>query len=453
MSKFNSEDKIRIVIRYLEGNDSLGKIAEVVRVSKSIIKGWVRLYEQHGIEAFIKSYTNYSGEFKLNVLNYMNETGTSSYDTAAIFNISSPGMVRNWRKAFETGGIDALQSKKKGRPSMKKVSKPNKELQLPIEGSIVALRAENDRLRMENAYLKKLNALVREQEKITNKIKAQVIFELKDEFDVVELVKVAGIPRSTYYYWEKRLNTEDKYLKVKEAIVVIYHEHKGRYGYRRITKELEKKNIYHDPKTINRLMIEIGLKCEVRTKKYRSYRGTVGKVAPNILNRDFNAGNMNEKWVTDVTEFHLFGEERYLSLVLDLCNGEIIAYKVMNRPVYSLVGDMLEEAIKRIKPGDEVILHSDQGWHYQMSKYQNKLKEYGMRQSMSRKGNCLDNAVIENFFGLLKSELLYLQEFESMEHFERELEEYIYYYNHKRMKAKLKDLSPVEYRTQVLKAA
>jgi transposase-like protein len=171
MSKFKTEEKIQIVLRYLEGNGSIEKIAEEVRVSKTILSGWVRLYEQHGIEAFIKSYTNYSGEFKLNVLNYMNETGTSSYDTAAIFNISSPGMVRNWRKAFETGGIDALHSKKKGRPSMKKVSKLNKEQQLPVEGSIEALRAENDRLRMENAYLKKLNALVREQEKLQTKSK------------------------------------------------------------------------------------------------------------------------------------------------------------------------------------------------------------------------------------------------------------------------------------------
>lgn len=171
MSKFKTEDRIQIALRYLEGNESIEEIAEEVRVSPSIISGWVRLYEQHGIEAFIKSYTNYSVEFKLNVLNYMNETGTSSYDTAAIFNISSPGMVRNWRKAFETGGIDALQSKKKGRPSVKKVSKLNKEQQPPGEGSIEALRAENDRLRMENAYLKKLNALVREQEKLQTKSK------------------------------------------------------------------------------------------------------------------------------------------------------------------------------------------------------------------------------------------------------------------------------------------
>jgi transposase InsO family protein len=136
-----------------------------------------------------------------------------------------------------------------------------------------------------------------------------------------------------------------------------------------------------------------------------------------------------------------------------LCNGEIIAYTVMSRPVYKLVDDMLKQALTRFQPGDRVILHSDQGWHYQMKQYQRTLKQYKITQSMSRKGNCLDNAVIENFFGLLKSELLYLQEFDSMEHFEKELADYIHYYNNKRMKAKLKDLSPVEYRTQVLEAA
>lgn len=171
MAKFTSEEKIQILLRYLEGNESIEKIAGEVRVSPPILSGWVRLYEQFGKEAFIKTYTNYSVESKLNVLKYMNETGTSSIDTAAIFNISSPGMIRNWRKAFETGGIDALQPKKKGRPSMKKESKLIKEQHLPVEGSMEALRAENERLRMENAYLKKLNALVREQEKLQTKSK------------------------------------------------------------------------------------------------------------------------------------------------------------------------------------------------------------------------------------------------------------------------------------------
>ncbi len=269
----------------------------------------------------------------------------------------------------------------------------------------------------------------------------------------MDLVEVADIPRSTYYYWEKRLTQPDKYEKVKGAIHEIFHEHRGRYGYRRITKELAKRGFQHDPKTINRLMNEIGLKCMVRMKKYRSYKGNVGKIAPNVLNRDFSAEKMNQKWVTDVTEFHLFGEKRYLSPVLDLCNGEIIAYTVMKRPVYKLVGDMLDHAIERLQPGDQVTLHSDQGWHYQMKQYQKTLEQHQITQSMSRKGNCLDNAVMENFFGLLKSELLYLQKFDSIEHFEQELADYIYYYNHKRMKEKLKDLSPIEYRTQVLEAA
>ncbi|MBO1514734.1 IS3 family transposase, partial [Metabacillus bambusae] len=143
----------------------------------------------------------------------------------------------------------------------------------------------------------------------------------------------------------------------------------------------------------------------------------------------------------------------FLSPILDLYNGEIIAYNVEQRPVYPLVSNMLEKAFETLKEGDSPILHSDQGWHYQMKKYQKALKEQGITQSMSRKGNCLDNAVMESFFGLLKSELLYLKEFESMEHFKQELEDYIYYYNHKRIKEKLKGMSPVQYRTHAQEAA
>lgn len=197
----------------------------------------------------------------------------------------------------------------------------------------------------------------------------------------------------------------------------------------------------------------LGLKSLIRIKKYRSYRGQAGRFAPNLLNRNFQASKPNQKWVTDVTEFHLQGQKLYLSPVLDLYNGEIIAYNIASRPTYSLVSKMLNSAFKRLNDGETPILHSDQGWQYQLKRYQNHLKEQGIIQSMSRKGNCYDNAVIENFFGLLKSELLYLKEFESMEHFKIELENYIYYYNHKRIKCKLKGLSPVQYRVQSLVAA
>lgn len=280
-----------------------------------------------------------------------------------------------------------------------------------------------------------------------------MIYELRHDFKVVDLIKIASIPRSTYYYWIKHHARPDKYKEAKEAIAVIYHEHKGRYGHRNIQIELGKIGIHLDPKTVLKLMKAIGLACRVRMKKYRSYRGNVGTAAPNILSRDFTAEKPNQKWVTDVTEFSLFGQKLYLSPVLDLYNSEIIAYTIQSRPTYDLVSTMLEQALKRLDPKDELVLHSDQGWHYQMKRYQMTLSNRNVTQSMSRKGNCLDNAVIENFFGILKTELLYLQEFESLEHFRQELDDYMIYYNQKRMKKKLKNMSPVEYRTHVQQAA
>ncbi len=207
----------------------------------------------------------------------------------------------------------------------------------------------------------------------------------------------------------------DKYASVKEEITAIYHENKGRYGYRRITAELRNRKLPLNHKTVQRLMKELGLVCRVRTKKYRSYKGEVGKISPNLLNRDFHAEKPNQKWATDVTEFSLFGEKLYLSPILDLHSSDLVSYTISERPVLSMVTSMLDKAFEKIPDGTNLILHSDQGWQYQHRQYQRMLREKGIRQSMSRKGNCLDNAVIENFFGLLKSELLYLQEFRSME--------------------------------------
>ncbi|MFQ8992814.1 MAG: IS3 family transposase [Subdoligranulum sp.] len=267
------------------------------------------------------------------------------------------------------------------------------------------------------------------------------------------LLSIAQLPRATFYYHLKRMNRSDKYKAVKAEITAIYHENKGRYGYRRITTELHKRNFLLNHKTVQRLMKELGLVCRVRRKKYRSYKGEVGKIAPNLLNRDFRAEKPNQKWVTDVTEFSLFGEKLYLSPILDLCSSDLVSYTISDHPVLSMVTTMLDKAFEKIPDGTGLILHSDQGWQYQHKRYQRMLREKGIRQSMSRKGNCLDNAVIENFFGLLKSELLYLQEFRSMEHFKQELVAYLDYYNNRRIKAKLKGLPPAIHRQQALSAA
>ena len=280
-----------------------------------------------------------------------------------------------------------------------------------------------------------------------------MIWELRHEFKVTLLIDIAGIPRSTYYYYVKHRTDEDKYKEVKKEISNIFLENKGRYGYRRITKELHNRNYVINHKTVMRLMKELGLVCKVRMKKYHSYKGETGKIAPNLLDRDFSTEKPNEKWVTDVTEFSLFGQKLYLSPIPDLYSGDIVSYTIYDRPVLSMVTEMLKLAFQKIPDGTDLILHSDQGWQYQHKHYQKMLKDKGIRQSMSRKGNCLDNAVMENFFGLLKTELLYLQKFDSLAQFRTELEEYLDYYNNRRIKLKLKGLTPAQHRSQAFLVA
>lgn len=274
-----------------------------------------------------------------------------------------------------------------------------------------------------------------------------MIWELRHEHKIGLLIDIADIPRSTYYYYSKQFNNpkSDKYAEIKKLIRQIYDYSKGRYDYRRITAELRKKHkINH--KTVQRLMREMGIFCRIRMKKYNSFKGESGKIAPNLLKRDFKADKPNQKWVTDVTEFALFGIKLYLSPIIDLYNGEVVTYNLSYHPTLSQVTDMLNKAFAKIPDNSNLILHSDQGWQYQHKYYRKMPKDKGIRQSMSRKGNCLDNACAENFFGLLKTELLYLQEFDSVEHFISELKAYIKWYNTKRIKLNLDGMSPVEYR-------
>ena len=262
------------------------------------------------------------------------------------------------------------------------------------------------------------------------------------------MLKFAEVKRSTFYYQLSRLEVPDKYKEIKEQIKSIYHKNKGRYGYRRITLELHNRGFNINHKTVIRLMKELGVQCFVRVQKYKSYKGEVGKICDNLLNREFEADEPNQKWVTDVTEFKVHNEKLYLSPIVDLFNGEVISFNLSRHPVFAQVVDMLEKAFNNIPDNTNLILHSDQGWQYQMRQYQYLLKQKGIRQSMSRKGNCLDNACAENFFGILKSELYYIKEkeYKNIEELEKDIIEYIDYYNNIRIKSKLKGMSPVKYR-------
>ena len=247
-------------------------------------------------------------------------------------------------------------------------------------------------------------------------------------------------------------------------IIDIFYTHKGRYGYRRITLELTNRGFHINHKKVKRLMKRLGLYGIAPKAKYKSYKGAInGTVKNQLLNkvvdeenhktcyeRDFTTTKCDEKWTTDISEFHIAAGKLYLSPILDMHSREIISFSISNSPNYEQTKEMLNYAFKTHKDLKGLIFHSDQGWQYQMQPYHKVLKEQGIIQSMSRKGNCLDNSPMENFFGIMKREMFYGHEYEfkTLDELRIAMKEYIKYYNTQRITVKLKGLTPIQYRNQ-----
>ena len=272
------------------------------------------------------------------------------------------------------------------------------------------------------------------------------------EFSLDILLKIIKLARSTYCYHLKQLGQTDKDQDIKIKILSIYREHKGNYGYRRIHLELRNRGYSVNHKKVQRLMKVLDLVARIRRKrKYSSYQGEIGKKANNLIQRQFEGAKPMEKCYTDVTEFAIPAstQKLYLSPVLDGFNSEIIAFNLSCSPNLEQVQTMLEQAFTE-KHYENTILHSDQGWQYQHDSYHRFLESKGIQASMSRKDNSPDNGIMESFFGILKSEMFYGYEktFKSLNQLEQAIVDYINYYNNKRIKVKLKGLSPVQYRTK-----
>ena len=266
------------------------------------------------------------------------------------------------------------------------------------------------------------------------------------EFSLDILLKAIKLARSTYYYHLKQLDKPDKDQELKAEVQLIFIEHKGNYGYRRIHLELRNRGYLVNQKRVQRLMKVLNLQAKMRQKrKYSSH----GKKADNLIQRQFEGSKTMEKCYTDVTEFAIPNstQKLYLSPVLDGFNSEIIAYNLSTSPNLAQVKTMLEQSFTE-KHYENTILHSDQGWQYQHDAYHRFLESKGIQTSMSRKGNSPDNGMMESFFGILKSEKFYGYEksFQSLKQLEQAIVDYIDYYNNKRIKVKLKGLSPVQYR-------
>ena len=265
------------------------------------------------------------------------------------------------------------------------------------------------------------------------------------------MLKIVGLPEATYHYHRQRFHSEDPDQEWKNLIRELFEKHEGRYGYRRIHLALQAIGRVINHKKVQRIMSELNLTCGkfIRKSRYKSYRGKVGTIAKNRMNRRFSTPYALQKLTTDVTEFKCTGEEKlYLSPIMDLYNGEIIGVSMAKRPTLDFVLESLHQVLPIIEKQAvyRTTIHSDQGWQYQHRKWVKALKGQRIFQSMSRKGTCADNAAMENFFGLLKQEMYYGEALVSYKELKQRIAQYINYYNNERIKQKLAGMSPVQYR-------
>jgi transposase InsO family protein len=280
--------------------------------------------------------------------------------------------------------------------------------------------------------------------------KAAIIKEIREQGHQLKyLLKAMGMSKSTYYYEISKVDAvEMRNQELMDEIKEIFEHHKHRYGVRRIHRELVNRGRNVNHKRVQRLMHNMGLMGKRPKEKYHSYRGETGRVADNIINRDFGTDAPLQKWTTDVSQFNFSWGKCYLSPILDMNSNEIISYDLSLSPNLEQIQRMLNNAFAQFPSVKGLIFHSDQGWQYQHEYFRKTLKEHGIIQSMSRKGNCIDNCIMETFFGRLKNEMYYGYEkdYDSFEAFSKAIEEYISYYNNERIQKKTKWMPPAKYR-------
>jgi len=264
-------------------------------------------------------------------------------------------------------------------------------------------------------------------------------------------LEAASLARSTYFYHQQRLDWPDLHAALKDVIKAIFEQMKHHYGYRRVHSELRKRGWEVNHKLVYKLMDQMGLKSKVRSRrKYNSYQGQTSHVAENLLDRNFTPEQPNTVWVSDVTEFRVAGTKVYLSPIMDLGDRSILAHELSTSPSTKFTSTSLKNAITWHEPGEGLMVHTDQGVQYQHSSWRQLIESVGGVQSMSRKGNCYDNAVMENFFGHLKTEMYYGEYFASVDELYRAVDDYIFWYNNTRLQKRFKGLTPMQYRNQTL---
>ena len=456
--KLSYEEKVEIYNEWKQRHKSPERIAKERNLNASGIKYIIHLADLHGLESLEHKYHYYSPEYKENAVMRALSGKESVNQVSLELGLSNHGTLPRWIKEYIENGYTVIE-RKRGRHA--KEEKDNRGTSGRERGTAAAERrtsSEESQAYNTDRIRKKIRRLGFGKRETRIEEIAAAVTELRQELKcsigfILNAInsdpELPNITRSTYYYTIRKTDKDVKNDAVMNEIIKIYYDHKGRYGYRRITLELKRRGRTINVKAVRRLMRRMCLHGLQRNKrKYSSYKGTVGKIADNIIQRDFYAEEPNRKWYTDVTEFNLRGEKTYLAPVLDGCGCDIVSHVISRSPNLWQTMESLRIAFDKYPEVSGLILHTDQGWQYQHASYVQKLKDHDVIQSMSRKGNSMDNGLMENFFGLLKTEMFYGQEerYATLDDLETAVSEYIDYYNHDRIKERLKGLTPLEWR-------
>ena len=471
--KFTYEDKLTMYDLWKNKHFSPGIIAQQYNCDRRTIRYIVYLMDCHGVQVAKHGRNKYySPEFKTNAIKRVLIGHESITQVSIELGLPSHGMLSLWIKSFKENGYTIVEKQRGRHPYDKKERKEDSGA--VGEGERHTPTADTETYNRERIH-KKIECLSSAKGKPSKREIACVITELRQELScslkfVLETIhanpNLPQITRSDYYYQCKKIDKDLKNDEIMNKIIYIFYKHNKRYGYRRITLELANMGYRVNHKKVKRLMLRMGLSGVTPKAKYKSYKGDFNGTIRNQLlkkivdeenirtyyERDFSTTACNQKWTTDVTEFHIADGKVYLSPIMDMHNREIVAFNVSASPNFSQTMDMLAQAFEKHTDLNGLIFHSDQGWQYQMAQYHSILKDKGIIQSMSRKGNCLDNSPMENFFGRMKNEMFYGHEytFANKEQLMQAIRDYILYYNSERIQVKLKGLTPVQYRNQSL---
>lgn len=500
------EERLKAIKLYFKYESYAAVINELGYPSRGALRHWVEEYKDHGdVKKEITRQSKYTDKEKRKAVNHYLEFGKCYSRTCRMLGYPSRALLTQWVKElapqprkFKRNGLKLTSEEKEAavlslltrgdtsaqniadkvgvsRESLYKykdqllgkgvpINKMNKAMDTDInklKDQVKQLQEEVYYLQMQKDILEKAGEIIKKDqgiflEKLTNKEKTILIDALRPKYRLTQLLSIIDIPKSSYCYHKKQLALPDKYEDVRAKIIDVFEKNNRRYGYRRIHASLKNNGIVLSEKVIRRIMREENLIANtIKMRKYNSYHGEISPAVPNILQRDFKADKPNEKWVTDITEFSIPAGKVYLSPMVDCFDGAVVSWTISTSPNAELVNTMLDQAVFILQKDEQPIVHTDRGAHYRWQGWIDRMDNNNLIRSMSKKGCSPDNAACEGFFGRLKNEFFYGESWidVSVGKFIELLDEYLEWYNNKRIKLSLGGVSIMKYRESMNFAA